>query len=283
MLTVREMIWGVSLALLVFFVGFLWADYEASIPITVPCEQYDERQGHHSATQQCTSYRSIFFPGHAPIIVGAGRFANRNEGAVIGFATILLAIATGFIAWYTFALAAIGRATDRNFREVERAYIFLQRLDTTPAFGFDRGIRAWRVIPVWKNSGTTPARHTVIASGFIERDTQLPETDTLSDVQEPGTTVVAGPAAEIGARGVEFHVVELAHARTRTKWYYLWGWAEYDDVFSTNRHRTEFCYELSVIDDPTINNPRNIVFGVYGRHNGADQECSRQPAPFVSS
>jgi hypothetical protein len=63
---------------------------------------------------------------------------------------------------------------------------------------------------------------------------------------------------------------------------YLWGWAEYDDVFpGTPRRRTEFCYRIFVMGDPTdatVGNepgPQKVSFRwhLHNSHNGADGEC----------
>jgi hypothetical protein len=55
---------------------------------------------------------------------------------------------------------------------------------------------------------------------------------------------------------------------------FMWGWAEYDDMFSHDKtHRSEFCREM-VITDVTREGGETIsvaaIFRVYGKYNSAD-------------
>jgi hypothetical protein len=63
---------------------------------------------------------------------------------------------------------------------------------------------------------------------------------------------------------------------------FIWGWADYNDVFpSTPRHRTEFCYEITVGQDPSTGPiEQSISASQYGRHNAADEECQRRPKTY---
>jgi hypothetical protein len=64
---------------------------------------------------------------------------------------------------------------------------------------------------------------------------------------------------------------------------YVWGWAEYDDVFDgTERHRTEFCYSIGFSD----RHAADIVSSDFIRYrhykgNGVDQECRHPAAPYT--
>jgi hypothetical protein len=67
---------------------------------------------------------------------------------------------------------------------------------------------------------------------------------------------------------------ELEAIIAGTQHLYVWGWAEYDDVFEgTPRHRTEFCHKWSVGGDPR--NPTRVShrYAVHDKYNGADEEC----------
>jgi hypothetical protein len=57
---------------------------------------------------------------------------------------------------------------------------------------------------------------------------------------------------------------------------YIWGWAEYNDIFeNTKRHRTEFCHEV-IINRIDTDNVR-IEFRIYKGYNGADEQCLKEP------
>jgi hypothetical protein len=54
----------------------------------------------------------------------------------------------------------------------------------------------------------------------------------------------------------------------------IWGWAEYDEVFSdAKRHRTEFAYLVVVSGSPAS----HVGFSQYKLHNGVDEDCTKQP------
>lgn len=97
------------------------------------------------------------------------------------------------------------------------------------------------------------------------------------------TQVVSiGPGSEIWGDPQEFHLVNIQHVQQGTEHIYIWGWVDYDDIFDgTERHRTEFCFELMIVGNPAANNPANISTRTYRAHNGTDTECFRKPAPYV--
>ena len=61
-----------------------------------------------------------------------------------------------------------------------------------------------------------------------------------------------------------------------SKHMFVWGWAEYDDVFEgTRRHRTEFCNEIVAVGDLNDYLKTSFNFPIYSRHNGADADCMK--------
>ena len=62
----------------------------------------------------------------------------------------------------------------------------------------------------------------------------------------------------------------------------LWGWIEYDDIFtasgSTTRHRTEFCYRVDRRQLP-VTNELWMGFIPHDKFNAADYECLRPIDP----
>src|ERR1700688_4130169 len=84
-------------------------------------------------------------------------FLQTYNGAVSAAATV-------FIAIFTVVLARVTRVAGRNFREEEPAFIFVEQFIVTPVFS-DRYVRAWKIVPVFKNSGTTPSKNALLCVG----------------------------------------------------------------------------------------------------------------------
>lgn len=83
-----------------------------------------------------------------------------------------------------------------------------------------------------------------------------------------------GPGASAHSQHVDIPVPLLDFVTRRLGHVYVWGWADYDDVVeSGRRHRTEFCFEILKDGDLMSYRP-------YGKFNGADNECNRQPTIY---
>jgi hypothetical protein len=65
----------------------------------------------------------------------------------------------------------------------------------------------------------------------------------------------------------------VAAVHTGAKHLYIWGWAEYDDIFEgTPRHRTEFCYEVFFVG-AAFPNKVQLATRMHRLHNAADEDC----------
>ena len=104
---------------------------------------------------------------------------------------------------------------------------------------------------------------------ILPDDFDFSDSEILQDVPTvipPGTTLETGQL-EASMENVEAVIQGKKHC-------YIWGWAEYDDIFEgTPRHRTEFCHKWTI-----GGNPRNIDrfssrYSTYHKYNGADEEC----------
>lgn len=83
------------------------------------------------------------------------------------------------------------------------------------------------------------------------------------------------PKAPLFLDAVEIPISSIAAHRV-----FIWGWADYDDIFdATPRHRTEFCCRVVVIPQ----NPAQMMvrFETYRMHNGYDDDCFREPSPYA--
>jgi hypothetical protein len=106
----------------------------------------------------------------------------------------------------------------------------------------------------------------------------LPDDFTFPDFPaiDANTQALIGPNATIESSQLDVLLNEMRAVRDGVQNLYLWGWAEYDDVFpSTPRRRTEFCYRIFVMGDPSNPAPNKVSFrwSLHKTHNGADGEC----------
>jgi hypothetical protein len=98
----------------------------------------------------------------------------------------------------------------------------------------------------------------------------------------PSSKSYLGPKAMVDAGALQISNEFLKKVANGPARMLIWGWAEYNDVFSpTTRHRSEFCAEVMISGNiwtppsDTIKPP--FVFQVYKQHNGTGEECHRKP------
>lgn len=131
-----------------------------------------------------------------------------------------------------------------------RAYVHTSTINID-RFVDQHGTSRWRIEPVWENTGNTPTRDMTNYISFEPMTPEMPITfdfpDIVTDVQGRPAKMLIGPKH---IRYGQAQIIEPDHAlasRLGALKIYLWGWADYKDVFKmTGRHRTEFCYEIAV-------------------------------------
>ena len=164
-----------------------------------------------------------------------------------------------------------------------RAYVFLERIK--PEFIGEKStliITKWRFVPYWKNGGNTPTNYMTNRINFaaferpIDLGFEFPEVGGF----EVGRTMI-GPEAMMQAAHIDVSVDVLEKVKNGEAYAYIWGWANYNDVFSgTCRHRSEFCFQIFVHGD-VLNERCQFFFRQQGLHNGFDNECLRKPRAWV--
>ena len=162
-----------------------------------------------------------------------------------------------------------------------RAFVFLKKVEWQ--FIGDKSthtITAWKFIPHWQNNGITPTKYMKNRVNFaalenpIDLGYEFPEVGN----SEAGHTTI-GPGAIIHAAHIDVPAEVLEKVKNGKAHAYLWGWADYNDVFlGTSRHRTEFCFEIFVNGDPRAEDCQ-FFFQQHRQHNGTDDECLRKPQP----
>jgi hypothetical protein len=232
------------------------ADYPSVVtPINQPNEL--KRNAKNDA-QKGTNQRTEFY------ILSGYKF--RIADAFLIVFTLALVVCTAILAWVAY----------RQYKAMlltQRAFVFLKTFIVHPAQDPNKLI----IIPVWENSGTTQTKNLFChVNWYAVPLPGMPDNFNYPDLGQrqlfpmligPKSTIVG---AEVSIDEIAVNQVIQGHGRC-----YIWGWAEYNDIFSKIRHRTEFCYEivLSALDGGIHPELR-----IYGPHNGADKQCMKKPA-----
>ncbi len=241
---------------------------------------------------------------------GEGFFAGiKWTDAVIALFTIILGIYTARRYYATKGLwdAAKGQGVDMKasiaaanaaakaagdqvalsrvaLTSTERAFIVPDPIIAYPIFEEGtKTITSWQFRIVWRNVGRTSTQYMVNNSGLVIRHFNKPP--VFQYIHKPIDTNINSFGGPDRTAALDKHSV-IIDALNDTKAsmisIYLWGWADYDDVFdSTPRHRTEVCVKIIVVGNPT-NADCGFGYQLVGPFNGTDRECQHRPAPYQS-
>jgi hypothetical protein len=244
--------------------------------------------GHDGHQENCASYNLAFF-----FILQAGEIINYYGALITAFATIA-------IAWFTWTLRnsteRLWIAGERHSERELRAFVFAKAVAVTPhtftelftgTHGTWERAVAWTVSIMWENSGGTPTKNMFshVSTDFF--DGEMPGNFTFPDLgDQTRIRTMIGPGAVIYSGAFEYRVEDprVGEVFKRTKHLYIWGWAEYDDIFeNTKRHRTEFCYEVFFVG-AAYPNKVQFTTRMHRSHNAADEDCQyplKTPRPQV--
>ncbi|MGO9771436.1 MAG: hypothetical protein ACLPSW_18160 [Roseiarcus sp.] len=279
-----------AFVLMVFFLGFfLWQTLFAS-------EENSEAESQPKVTysQKQTGNEKSFRTSTTPSIT------NPSDKAIARY-TKWLAIFTLFLVLATVALFISGErsvqvanrsadAANRSARIATESLFTLQR-----AFVGVRGFQGlshlnpttgkvwWSFHTTWENSGASPTKSLRFYIGRYLENVDIPPTfkfDIPEDIKRP--IFFLGPRATLG--GAEIHVEgdDLLAVQNGSKFLYLWGRADYRDLFDgTPDHVTKFFVKIDIRGDPTKvwdqnTNIVEFIFGAGDRHNCADEDCNEQ-------
>jgi hypothetical protein len=141
-------------------------------------------------------------------------------------------------------------------------------------------VHTYSVSVVLKNGGQTPTRNLTINFSAQKFIGAMPEEFDFPDSSFVGHGLI-GPSSTLLTPEIGFDAAEFERTDANFRWY-VWGWAEYDDVFSgSSRHRTEFCFEVRPIRDQ-YTNEIYVGFPPYKRFNAADGDTLRPYDPIAN-
>jgi hypothetical protein len=180
---------------------------------------------------------------HIPMFIfpSVGRFLEDHDGAIVAIATI-------FIAWFTYQLrrAIVGlkdstdklwRASEKQLRTTQRSYIAVEPDGVRPLHPQPFAIGRIKI----RNVGGVPARkvrwfvHQGTA-GAMHKDFPIEEKESgQSNVLPPGV------AMDFSQNNTQLSATDAKEVRDNTRAYYVWGIVRYTDVFGGDRF-TKFCH-----------------------------------------
>lgn len=158
----------------------------------------------------------------------------------------------------------------------QRAFMFIREIKTYLHQDPDTGRFHWSIHPIWANSGNTPTRGLSINTSYRLLDEPLPKDYDFPESQEDLIPTIAGPRSMVEAVSGTISSEDLQAVKEGKKYFYIWGWAEYHDIFEGTRKRvTRFCNQLIQVDgDPAFpvsdHNPLQMMFGFHNENNYAD-------------
>lgn len=206
----------------------------------------------------------------------------------------LLALFTGLLVLLGWVLArrmreAVAAATDsagiaqKSARVAEdalisgqRAFMFIREIKTILHQDPETGKFQWTIHPIWANSGNTPTRGLSINTTYRLLDEPLPQNYDFPESREDLIPAIAGPRSMVEAVPGTLSSEDLQAIQNGKKFFYIWGRAEYHDIFEGTKKRvTRFCNQLIQIDgDPMApvneHNPIQMMFGFHTENNYAD-------------
>jgi hypothetical protein len=177
-----------------------------------------------------------------------------------------------FTAWLWVATKQMVKETIKSGQNTQRAFVFVKHFEVIAIISPKSII----IIPTWENSGDTPTRNMRNHVNFQYFDNDMPSDFNFPDYDgEEETPVLIGPHASMPASPLAIPPDCYGKLVKGTGHLYIWGWAEYNDVFDdTIRHRTEFCNEVLISE--TEDHKVATRFRLYKLYNGADGECLKK-------
>jgi hypothetical protein len=247
----------------------IWLVFECIVSWLATCQPLDDSTtSDHYYPERCTAFSGPVFSILNFCLARTGLFLKGYEHELIAGFTIVLAISTIGLWVSTIKLWKAGekqikasRSTAavqaRNMRRqlshaefsVERqlrAYVFIKDFICSTIGDKTYGPKfvALRVVPVWKNSGQTPTRRMVYHISWKVFDREFRDDEDFVDLNSLGNPDIEGTQTYplVIAPGETVKAAELLIWREElermdyvddkiTARTYIWGWAEYDDVF----------------------------------------------------
>ena len=216
-----------------------------------------------------------------------------TDVALMGFALFLLLAMLFQGAWMLGATKASDRTAalvNEGMISTQRAYVFLREFQVaTTRNPLNDEIQTCTIQPIWENTGSTPTRNGRSHVNWKYFERSVPADFDFADFDEVGNRVlsydaykplIVGPRATALSPIISMEPSILRQVRDLQGKLLIWGWAEYDEIFTdAKRHRTEFAYLVVVSGSPAS----HVGFSQYKLHNGVDEDCTKKPTILARS
>jgi hypothetical protein len=271
-------------ACLIGLVIFLWAENEFSKSFQDCITEYSSGQASKDSNKQRFNV-AIFVKAQSICTV---RLVDKHNG-------FFAAIAAFIVAWFTFSLRQstdeLWKAGERNFREAQRAFVFIDGFTPEITTAADIGTKpedlperyrsrphlymhCFAVVPRWKNSGNTPTRNMKMQVDWRGPPGPIPPDYVYRKAAEP--FFVAPKAVESST------ILDMPGASVLIDWtwrpvgvepsVFIWGRADYEDVFK-RKHFIEWCYQLRFESHDGKNLRAHFI--PWGDYNRSDEDDRR--------
>ena len=180
----------------------------------------------------------------------------RISAAQARIARVQASIARGTLRETAVAAAAAKTSADAALRGIEVSFnsvVGTQRafVHVEPLIGLvvddAKKLQSVFVQPVWTNRGLTPAKNVKAWAVFGTRTTKLRDAQDLAGHVSEDDIVISslGPAADGKSQILPVTLAQVQSAMSEADFAYVWGGADYDDVFEgTPTRTTRFCLRL---------------------------------------
>lgn len=192
---------------------------------------------------------------------------------VVGFVGVLASLY--FTGWAAVTASRQVRLSRQSVIDTDRAFVYVSEgLMGCVVDAKTHKVQAWKTGVRWKNSGTTPTRNLRLFIALAIREDELPAEFDFPPKPVADVNLMIAPGGTIDSDELGISLEDVDAIVAGLKHLYVWGWAEYDDVFeATPRHRTEFCFRWSIGGNVRSTDRFSSRYNIYSRHNGADEEC----------
>jgi len=202
----------------------------------------------------------------------------------VGFTGLLAltALIAGGISFMQIVLLRHSNEINHEALEVVQGAVVSFSVDIEPleiyALPTSKAADAWQFSIPFSNGGSTSTREGKVFWTYLcKKDAILDDFDFPDAPGEPGPFAL-GPKQSLHTNPVDIPIDCIATVYKHERHLYFYGWATYRDRFkSTPDRRTEFCYELTKIIQPTRIKGANtaVEFSLCKHHNCYDEECRK--------
>ena len=171
----------------------------------------------------------------------------------------------------------LGTVQFESMKRQLRAFVFLEDFDVSKSTLHRGGgmhfFTRLTIRPRWRNSGDTPTRNLIIWVNSKVVPGDLPDDFDYPSVPISLRTVIGPKSTEWSAPIIYKDFPATSAARDTTPCFYIWGRADYNDVFSDVPRFTKFCYRMWVYGE---DGDYETQFLAHGLHNRTDHDANLQ-------